>query len=191
MMTSTVPHPTLDRVETVRLAITCEVWPDLPDARTSSVDDAQVVEAIRQAADTLADYFAPILSAVSGDERHGLVDLGDDVEPSEYDADVLAVCGNAFVDVTPAEWLTIADGYCLDLQWREHPDHAGQIIREDDWRLIPVLPADAAMPVDLLTVEGMIPAVAVPHTDEGWGVGGYEPTVVASFVVAVVMKAGR
>jgi hypothetical protein len=67
------------------------------------------------------------------------------------------------------EWIQLADAYCIELEGRAVPE-----------RHTPTM--------GIITVEGLIPAVSIYGTDEGWNEGYYEPSLIASFYVAVLMK---
>ena len=104
-----------------------------------------------------------------------------EVVPSDYDRDVYCVEGSAHLTLTPAEWLVASRGWCLDLDWTDDG-------RTYDPERIPALPADQlTATLGILDETGVIPAVAVEGTQEGWGYGGYEPDVLASFYVALAV----
>ena len=197
----TMTIPKLADVAVVRLAVSVECWPTLPDGRSLPTDDdgnvldyyverlAEDVErALHNARLAVRDYLAPIARTVGADA----VDRGEDVEESDYDGSVLAFHGSAFVDVAPEQWLTISDGYGLDLDWRELPDGPPHAERIDDPADIPALPDERYLvpTLGILGADGLIPAVAIEGTEEGWGSYSHEPSLIASFYVALAMRDG-
>ena len=120
-----------------------------------------------------------------------LVDTPEDSEETEHgiDADVFSGTFHGTVDVPT--WLRIADGFCMDLDWVDEHNQDGSWAgryRTDDPTEIPILPDDIEPTMGILTAEGIIPSVAIPHTDEGWGDFMGEPDLIASFYVAIRLK---
>ena len=188
-MTDTAAIPKLSEVTAVRLAITVEVWPYFPDAPHlydgqdhSAVAD-EVVASLARARGTIRDYLRPLRDALPDDDPRAEVidDDAAEVVPSDYDRDVYCVEGSAHLTLTPAEWLVASRGWCLDLDWTDDG-------RTYDPERIPALPADQlTATLGILDETGVIPAVAIEGTQEGWGYGGYEPDVLASFYVALAV----
>lgn len=168
--------PKLTDVDTVRLAVTCESW--LDDRRGDDAED--------YARTALKHYAAKIADVIGWD----YVDMGEELEDSEYDSSVQAFHMSCFVDVTPEQWLQIADGYCMDLQWITVTDEMGRKrgVKLDDMTQIPAVPDDVVDTLGILGADGVTPAVAIEHTDEGWGDYSGEPILTASFYVALLMK---
>jgi hypothetical protein len=111
----------------------------------------------------LRDYFRAISEVAPG-----AVDIGDEPEPSSFDVDVECFKGVAHGLVTLEEWLRIADGLLLDL---------------GDDEVLP--PGDVSPTMGILDPTGLLPAVSLSGTEEGFGYGGYEPRLVASFYIAI------
>lgn len=176
--------PTLADLTSVYLAINVEVWPDWPDGHNLPVGDdgttltryidrvhTDTIAAIDRARTTIRDYLNPLHTALpDGDPRHDLVDdNADDIVRSQHTSDILCVEGSAHLTLTPDEWRTAADRWCLDLDWSDQ----GRI---HDPAHIPALPADRIVPtLGMLAIDGLIPAVAIEHTDEGYGWGATNP----------------
>lgn len=179
-MTATTTIPVLADLTAVRLAITCEVWPTFPGDRHNPPDPADIHIAIARARQTLRDYFRPLRDVLTDDRADLIDDDADDVVRSEHDAEVLAVEGSAHLTLTPDEWLAASHGWLLDLDWTGDG-------RTDNPSEIPALPDRIVPTLGILDADGITPAVAIEGTDHGWGYGGYEPTVVASFYVALAL----
>lgn len=122
----------------------------------------------RLARASLQDYLGPFERA----EAPG-VWIGEEVEPSEYDSDLQVWAGQVDSLLTVDEWIQVARDYDMEIE-------DGQL-----------LPADERITstMGILDASGIVPAVAIEGTDEGWGFGGYEPSLIASFAVAFAMKA--
>lgn len=174
--------PMLADIDTVRLAITCE----------SIIDERRGDDAEDYARTALKHYASGVADVVGWDH----VDMTDDAEDSEYDSEWQAFTMSCFVDVTPEQWLQIADAYCLDLDWSEWSEEeraATGVGRHKltDHAKIPAIPADYVPTLGILGADGITPAVAIEHTDEGWGDYSGEPILAASFFVALLMKDGK
>lgn len=174
-MTTTIP--TIDRVDTVRLAVSCE-----------SIVNTNLVDGEHLAARALRDYFAPIVDNIDED-RANLVDVDvDEPVESEYEPDWAVFAGSAFLDVTPDQWLAIADGYCLGLglPWvRVDDGYWGP--RYHQRHRIPALPDTVEPTMGILDERGITPAVSIPYTDEGWDDFTHQPQLIASFYVALLL----
>lgn len=136
------------------------------------------------------DYMNRIRENLPEDMRD-LVDIPEELEESEYDSEWEVFSGTFHGTVDVETWLKIADGFCLDIDWIDEYDEDGNWIgryRTDDHNEIPVLPYDIEPTMGILTAEGLIPSVAIPNTDEGWGDFMGEPDLIASFYVAVRLK---
>lgn len=171
--------PMLADVTAVRLAITCESI--LDDRRGEDADDY---------ARTAAKHYAAKLADVIGWEH---VDVTEDAEDSEYDSEWTAYHVSCFVDVTPDEWVKIADAYCLDLDWSEWSEEERAATGSGRHKLtdhtdIPAIPVDYVPTLGILGVDGITPAVAIEGTDQGWGDNSGEPILIASFYVALMLK---
>lgn len=116
----------------------------------------------------LKDYFRNISDVVGEDA----VWIAEEVEQSEYDRDLRCWAGEAFVEVEPDQWRRIAEGFQIDL--------------EDDGILPP--DRDLIPTLGTLTASGVIPAVCIEGTDEGWESSSYEPDVLASFFVSLRVR---
>lgn len=127
-------------------------------------DDAEELWALR----VLKDYFRNISDVVGEDG----IWIGEEVEQSEYASDLRCWAGEAFVEVELDEWREIAEAFRIDL--------------EDDGILPP--DRDLVLTLGTLTAEGVIPAVCIEGTDEGWGSSSYEPDVLASFYVSLRVR---
>lgn len=173
--------PTIHTVAAVRIAASVEVWPTWP----TDPDPDAVQQALARARAAIRAYFLPLRDALDDDRLDLIDDDAEDVVRSEYDSDVLAVEGSAHLTVTPDEWLAIADGWLLDLDWID--DENGGSYRTDDRAAIPALPDNIVPTLGILDETGVIPAVAIEGTDRGWGDGGYEPAMVASLYVALAL----
>jgi len=114
---------------------------------------------------TRNDYLSRITDVVGKE----WADAGDELEESEYDSDVVCWAGKVVADMTLDEWLQVASNLCID-----HEDNQ-------------VLPDRVDDTMGVLTGQGIVPAVSIPGTDEGWGMGGYEPSIIASFYVSVMV----
>ena len=174
------PIPMLADVDTVRLAITCE---SIIDERRG--DDAE------DYARVALKHYASRITDVIGTEH---VDVGEEVEDSEYDSAWRAFHMSCFIDVTPEQWRDIADGFCMDLDWSEWSDdeyaRTGRGRHKlDDMAHIPALPNRGLVDtMGILGADGITPAVAIEGTDEGWGDYSGEPILCASFYVALLLK---
>lgn len=175
--------PMLIHVDTVRIAVSCE---SILDGRVPDPNDRD-----RWAQQSARDYAKRIADVIGWD----LVDLSEEPEDSEYDSEWQCYQVTAHADITPEQWLQLADGFCMEIDWIERGhDEEGRWLgryRTSDYTEIPALPKDDIAPtMGILGVDGLTPAVAVQHTDEGWGMGGYEPVLIASFYVAIALKDG-
>ena len=154
--------PALEDISGVYVAVSCESllqdWKDIP---SEQVADAIAMDAYR----SLKDYFRPFASVRP--ELECTVDP-DHLEHSEHTGEACyAWQQDAFLSVE--EWVQLADAYCIEL----------------DGKAVPVSHVPT---MGIITAEGLVPAVAIEGTDEGWNVGYYEPSLIASFYVAVLMK---
>lgn len=116
---------------------------------------------------SLVDYFKP-LTRVAGEEA---ASIGEEPVDSEYD-DQQCYAGTASAEMSVEEWLKVADGYCMTIEDCE--------VLPDDEYLVPTM--------GVITLDGVIPAVAIQGTDQGWGYGGYEPALIASFYVSMAAR---
>jgi hypothetical protein len=114
---------------------------------------------------TRDDYLSRLTDVVGKE----WADAGEAPEESEHDVDVLCWAGKVVADMTLAEWLQVANNLCIDIE-------DGQVLpdRVDDT-------------MGVLTGQGVVPAVSIPGTDEGWNMGHYDPQVIASFYVSVML----
>ena len=152
--------PKLSEVETVRLCISCEC---VIGARGSGDRDPER---------DLQEYFKPIADVTGEDDPAGIVGP----EESEYDSEWQVFTGQFSGDLTAEQWERVARDYCLDL---------GEYGEDDP----PALPDSFEPTMGILGYDGITPAVAIPHTDEGWGDFSGEPTLLASFYVALKLRA--
>lgn len=173
----TNPIPTLDKVDHLYLAIGVE-----------SIIQGEKEEDLHRARKAVEEYFgwredeqlARLAEYVS-------LEL-DEPEESEYGIDDKVFYGEFFGTVTVQEWLRIQNHYCLDLDWVDDSEVSGWRYRTDDLPLIPAIPDRFEETMGILGPDGLIPAVNIPYTDEGWGEDGYEPALIASFYVAIAVK---
>ena len=168
----TDPRP--DEVEFIYLNVTCEAlvqdhdrdpFPGVQDESVAGPSQYETGEDGSALSDLRA-YFAPITDRLGSDSVY----LDDEPLDSEYDSDWLCYQGQANVEVSVSDWLRIADTYCMDIA--------------DDQ----VLPEVVVETMGVLDERGITPAVAIEHTDEGFGCMWREPQLLASFYVSVALK---
>lgn len=158
--------PKLDEIEGVYVAVTCEslingyeTWPNEEVAEHESV----------LARKALFNYFAPLARvkdylAPTPDD----IDL-DHVHPTEHGIEAHCYTWQVSTFLTVDEWVEVADWYGIELNGRAVPEEHGHTM-------------------GILSEYGHLPAVAIEGTDEGWNSGMWEPQLIASFYVAVLMK---
>lgn len=175
--------PTLDRVESVALAISVE----------SIVDERRGDDREEYARRAMREYLDRIRSNVDS-ETAARIDESDESDESDYDSEWRAYHGSFFGTVDVPTWLKIANDYCLDLDWIDERDDSGEWVgryRTDDLSLIPAVPDDVVPTMGILGHPdaglGVIPAVAIEGTHEGWGDYSGEPILLVSFYVALSM----
>lgn len=99
--------------------------------------------------------------------------VNDVAAESEYDSSWEVYADKMAGMLTLEQWLRVADDLCMDLD-------------EDA-----VVPDDAEQTLGSLTGEhGWIPAVSIPHLDEGWGSSRHEPALMISCYVSILVKDG-
>lgn len=153
--------PRLSEVRTVRIAVEVE----------SIVQNGDYISA-RRGRD---DYMHRIRDAVD-EGKHDLFDLPDGPEPSEYESEWEAFHGTVHLDLTPDEWTRVCEGMCIDLA--EHDGH----------QLALPNPDYVEETLGILSEEGILPAVALTGTDQGWGIGSHQPSLIASFYVGFLVS---
>lgn len=154
--------PALEDIAGVYVVVSCESllqdWKDIP---SEEVADRIAMDAYR----SLKDYFKPF--ATVRPELECSVDP-DHLEHSEHTGEACyAWKQDAYLTVK--EWVKLADAYCIDLEGRAVPERH-------------------TYTMGIITADGLVPAVSIDGTDEGWNSGYYEPSLIASFYVAVMME---
>jgi hypothetical protein len=164
---SEIERPHRDDVAWVRVLAECESVVHAGGRVGEVVSSEDRDRWSRLARASLEDYFGPF-ERVAGPA----VWLGDEVEASQHDSELMVWAGSVDVMMTIEEWLQVADDFGLEID-------------EDE-----VLPPDDVLTptMGILDVGGVTPAVAISGTDEGWGHGGYEPGLIASFYVSIAMR---
>lgn len=156
--------PRLDQVGAVYLAVTCESLIDDDSWQLGDEDGKAEAETI--ALGDLARYFGPLAAVRQG----WAVDLDyDHIHRSESGLPYRCYTWQVGGYLTPEEWADVAAGYLLEL---------GDL----------ALPEDHSQTMGIITEDGLIPAVAINGTDEGWNYGYHEPRLIASFYVALAVK---
>ena len=190
--------PMLSEVELVQLAVNVESQPVWPDGRNLPVGSGgsiipyyldRVVDHVNHAIDRarldLGAYISSFTSVIGNDHVY----VGTELEESEFGTESLVFAGSVSVDVSPAEWLKISDAFCMELDYIPDPNNEGMHYRTEDFSLIPALPEEITPTLGILSwKDGLIPAVAIEGTEEGWGSGGHEPCLFASFYVALALR---
>lgn len=119
--------------------------------------------------DTLKDILKRVTDVIDEDPM-GYIEADGEITESEYDSDIKCFAGMVNVSLTVDQWLKVAENFILDLNDGE------------------VIPDDVEDTLGILDSFGLIPAVSIPGIGEGWGYGGYEPSVMASLYVSVVLN---
>jgi hypothetical protein len=158
--------PTLDEIEGVYVAVTCEsiingyeTWPNEEVAERESV----------LARKALFNYFSP-LARVKAHLAPTEDDITlDHVHPTEHGIEAHVYTWQVSTFLNVEEWEQVADWYGIEL----------------DGLAVPERHVDT---MGIISEYGHLPAVAIEGTDEGWNSGMWEPALLASFYVAVLMK---
>lgn len=163
---SEIERPQRDEVAWVRVFASCE---SVIQGGTVGefVGSEEADRSSQLARNSLEDYFGGF-NEVAGPA----VWLGDEPEASQYDSDLRVWAGSVDAMMTVDEWLSVAEHFGIEID-------EGEILPPDD-RL--------TLTLGILDHTGITPAVAIEGTDEGWGYGGYEPSLLASFYVALAMR---
>lgn len=152
--------PKEHEVELVKLAFSAE----------SIIQDGWGESKAREALSDLTLPFKHVMG-VEWCERHLWIE-DDEAEESRDIEDAMVFASQVYAEVTVEQWKALASKWLIDLE-------AGE-----------VLPENVEQTLGIMTAEGVVPAVSIPGMDEGYGYGGYEPALIVSLYVAVLLKEG-
>jgi hypothetical protein len=167
---SRIERPRRGDVAWVRVFASCESVIHTEAEPGDLVASEEVSRWSQRARSALEDYFGAF-EEVAGPS----IWLGEEPEPSTYDSDLTVWAGSVDVMMTVDEWLSVAEQFCMEIE-------EGEILPPDD---------QLTLTLGILDHTGVTPAVAIEGTEEGFGHGGYEPSLLASFYVSLAMAWGE